>query len=161
MSKDIRQYLHYYIGQPYRYRYIDWEFHQWTVWTKLTLDRLKALDDISIDGIELALRKLEDIKEKEAIELLKHLSLIELSDCTFEVTNEDGWISVDAYYNNSVLRDGYQFDYNVLQMLTNGGEYKDLNPQTEVTHFILQRGFDLFGLISAGLAIDSATLTNK
>lgn len=155
MSKDIRQYLHYYIGQPYRYRYFDWEFHQWTVWTKLTLDRLKALDDLSIDGIELALRKLEDMTEEEKKALFQEVSLISLSDYDFEYgEDEDSWF-VNAIGAWGVVQDSIQWKQGVLWAQNNDKSFSPINPQSDVFHYLLSKGFDLFNLIEFGIAVDS------
>ena len=70
MELDVKQYLHYYIGQPVRYRYIDWEKDSWTPWCAMSIrDLEKIIDDMSLSMFEIQFRKLSSMTEEEMKEL--------------------------------------------------------------------------------------------
>jgi hypothetical protein len=102
-------------------------------------------------NIKLVLRRLEDMMADEAIELA---SLV---------------VHKDEYINVSIYRHNYTNDLMVQWgLLTQSQRADDVEYFFNATgerswsgsqfHYLLQQGFDLFGLIDAGLAIDAKTL---
>lgn len=61
--KEIKDYLHLYLGVRHRYKWAD--SGNWTVWTELTANRLSRLDDYSISEIQLELRPLSSMTSEE------------------------------------------------------------------------------------------------
>lgn len=152
--KQLKDYLHYYLyGNIYEVgvstsQLIGIGDCYYTIKTKqgnpLTLsDRAE---------IKLVLRRLEDMTEGDLKEMITRLSLIDLSGCEFEY---------DQYWVNAI-RKGVVVDCLSIEM---NGQIDMMhythatNPQAEAFHYLLSKGFDLFGLIDAGLAIDAKTLT--
>lgn len=160
--KDIRDYLKYYIGQP--------------VWIRKNFEGNDVVDTLTgkmveedIDMFELSdgksykpiLRKLESMSEDEMIEMLKHFSKIDLSNCIFEFSEDEGddhaW--VNGIENGQVVDclDINLFDHTVMMM----DDYREVTitlPQSETFHYLLSRGVDLFQLIENNLAVDKATI---
>lgn len=138
----IAEYLKYYIGAQFRVHYIDNSLEEWTVWVTLTPLRLAKLDDASIDNIQLQLRKLEDMTDEECIK----------------------WAELGFYEPHTVKRASIpynslevEFDFYMGDDLHSGT--MSLRSQTaQQFHYLLSKGFDLFGLIPAGLAIDAKTI---
>lgn len=138
MDKQLKDYLHYYIGHvDYRVKYIDGS--SWTVWSKLTPGRYaRAVEDHSVEKIEIVVRKLESMTEDEWQEIRFHLSAdIVAAVPIIKWQDRPRWVVV--------LENRIQT--NTLKFL-DGIE-------------LIKRGFDLFGLIDAGLAVDKDTLENN
>jgi len=117
------------------------------------------------DSIKPILRPISDLtKEIEVngkkfvpiVEIIKKVSLIDLSDCFFDVFFEDGHYSVNAETaNRSRVLDCIYFDGNIFSAIDNGGDFDYLNPQTEAYEFLDKLHFDWkYSLIEKGLAID-------
>jgi hypothetical protein len=123
--KEIKDYIHLYINSEakYRVRYVDSEDGKWSVWLKLTPKRLDQLEDASIEKVEYAIRRLEDIteEEKKQCELLNVCEKIGDEHATYQIT----WETPNTF------------------------------------HYLLKQGFDLFGLVDAGLAVDAKTIQPK
>lgn len=93
--------------------------------TKLTLsDRA---------DIKLVLRRLEDMKENEAIEFLKHA----IPGAEYITHNE-----------HAVIWQSQGSRSEIFYLFGSPGGF----------HYLLSKGFDLFGLIDAGLAVDVKTV---
>jgi hypothetical protein len=145
MEKKLSDYLHYYLGCDY--------------WTNNSQGNLnaKTLPDV-IDmckrdkGVQLHLRRLEDMTDEEAIDLVRR------------VVHEDEYINVSTYRHNHTNDLMVQWG-----LLTHAQRADDVEYFFNATgerswsgdqfHYLLQQSFDLFGLIDAGLAIDAKTLT--
>jgi hypothetical protein len=91
------------------------------------------VDMVFTDSIKLVLRRLEDMTEGEAIDFLKHA----ITGGEYIAHNEYAVI----WQSNGSRSDIY---------------YLFCPPSG--FHYLLQQGFDLFGLIEAGLAVDAKTL---
>lgn len=155
--KDINEVIHLYINSDARYRikYVDsWE---WTVWTKLTEKRYRQLDDKSIENVEYAVRRLSDMTEQE----MKGIWEV-IFQKTFHQNGTIRWIEKEDHssckrwvMSSGVERVGIELSGRVWAD-SDLSNYK-FNPHL-VTHYLLKQGFDLFGLIDAGVAIDSNTI---
>lgn len=68
---QLKEVIHFYINSDIlvSVKYID--NPNYTVWTKLTENRYRKLDDKSIEDTKYAFRRLEDMTEDEAVTLLK------------------------------------------------------------------------------------------
>ncbi|HYK57171.1 MAG TPA: hypothetical protein VEV15_11940, partial [Flavisolibacter sp.] len=100
-------------------------------------------------NVQLQLRRLEDMKEEEAIELVRL------------VVHEDEYINVTTYLHN--FTNGLMVGWGLVKGRIN--EVTDYFNATgerswsgDQFNYLLQKHFDLFGLINAGLAVDSKTI---
>jgi hypothetical protein len=155
-------YLHYYIGCDY--------------WTNNSQGNLnaKTLPDV-IDmcergkGVQLHLRRLEDMTEEEAIAVHR-----EATKTPFLPANKDEY-DVTYIKDKRDVCSIQVVDLRMPKMYTNINIDGDVlvyiheqnnNPkicervanQNHITHYLLQNHFDLFGLVDAGLAIDAKTI---
>lgn len=120
--KEIKEYLPYYIGQRFRYRYVDWDKDSWSPWTILNGRDIEKMSDLSIDKIELECRKLSSMTEDESIE----------------------YVEIDRKYR-----------------LVKTADWAGVKMEAEKTHYLLKKGFDLFGLIEKNLAIDKVSIIKE
>lgn len=138
----LQDYLHYYIGckmirsslpqnKPYT-------LHPEAIWEAVEF------------GDRPILRRLQDIKDEDLKAMITRLSIVNLDNCEFEY---------DQYWVNAI-RNGVVVDCLSIEL---NGQIDMMqcthatNPQLEAFHYLLSEGFDLFGLIDAGLAIDQKT----
>lgn len=157
MNKDIKNYLHYYLGNR-----VKWGSAP-SVMSLVGFDeewvKLKRPKDGKIftvdknDRIKLYLRPLFSMTEEDLIGCLKVVSLYDLSNAVYESQLSDdedfhGELFVNAYTGTGVVVDYYAIDTLKMQF------------EPEVFHYLISKGFDLFGLIPAGLAIDDSTLND-
>jgi hypothetical protein len=64
--KELKDFIHLYLGAKVRYTYYDYEENTWTVWEQLTTNVLnKITTDWSIKDIQIQLRKLSDMTDEE------------------------------------------------------------------------------------------------
>jgi len=152
MEKKIQNYLHLYLGCEYRIRYIDYQVGEYTVWSKLTAARLSKLEDLSIAEIQIQLLPLSDITEEEMKELW-HIVFKRPFHPTGRILSS---YLQDKKNPRWILMSGVER----LGIQLNGDIWADsdlhnwpMNPHLN-TMYLLKQGFDLFGLIEAGLAID-------
>lgn len=182
MEKNIKDYLHLYLGCKVRHRYVDYDQGSWSIWYELKATDLdKLLFDHSIDGIEIQLRKLSDMTEEY------FLSLFEISTGSYEniVVNEcKRWSTCELYvrlgYGQFIfgfwkhpkpdvrLEVGISFfikEYLIEDGLEiNGTELKETQShfnkenmaiafnQSVIFNKLRKDGFDCDGLIESGLA---------
>lgn len=140
LTKDIKDYLHLYVNSEAKYQvqYVDYA-NEWTAPVKLTPNRYYHLDDASICSIKLTLRRLEDMTEGEAREF-----------CRLEGWGED--------LENVVVLDGCIDFKRVIGSRTESCVTRFTRCRPAMFVWLLSKGFDLFDLIPAGLAIDKKTL---
>lgn len=109
-------------------------------------------DDMSEDcRIKPILRRLEDMTEDEAINLVSFPVGYEILKVFKEpqgITFDYKWRDSNPKLNND---DGYSYS-------GTGVSFRSKHWTPIQFHYLLSRGFDLFGLINAGLAIDSKTV---
>lgn len=91
--------------------------------------------------IKPILRQLEDITKEEMREIV-------LMNYMIHNTLQDV-----AYFENSIMFGTTGF--------TGGGKIKLDKLSPKLFHYLLKQGFDLFGLLDAGLAVDEKELKNK
>lgn len=65
------QILAFYLGTKFRYRYVDWEKDTWSPWTALNGRDIDKMQDLSIDKIQLQLRRLSDMNNDEREERIR------------------------------------------------------------------------------------------
>lgn len=141
MTKKIWDYMPYYIGQECRWGpkskdgyYLDYYF------AKITY-QLSVSPPPRFPIPQPILRKLSDMTEEEAKELLR----IRHPKGIYERHSS---LCIDYYWQEGHLPQGKKYEYQM-----------DLSEATpDQFHYLLSRGFDLFGLCEAGLAIDKSTL---
>lgn len=162
MKKNITPYLPYYIGQE-----IATEDEQYNspglkligisdMGCQVRDEGIGLTFYVSPDTCKLRLRPLESMTEDEAIDIFKMCSLFDLSECTFEFSeNDETWIN--ATLNGRVI-DSIQFVGDNVEMTNNDGTFSAINPISPVINYYRKIGIDCDGLIDAGLAIDK-TLT--
>lgn len=131
---NIKDYLKYYYGGPALEAVIvpgqELSFSDCTINSRTLFNIDKGLFIV-----KPILRRLEDMTEDEAIELLG----ITVPYATYHSKDHSGLYWSGAGVSSAHL----SFSY---------GDPRSF-------HYLLSRGFDLFGLINAGLAIDSKTVT--
>ena len=117
-------------------------------------------------NIKLVLRRLEDMTEEEAIAVAR-LSLFDRDkgypDCDFKARKTSVGTQLPSAYEVRIDNDWYdeviKIGFNTGNIWRCNGSTEHLHNQPKVFHYLLQRHFDLFGLIPAGLAIDIKTTT--
>ena len=161
MKKELKDYLHLFLGCKIK---------AIAKWRNYSINGMYTLNTAILNDFEVNLRSgkiickpilrpLSDMTEKEAIEVFKMVSLLDLSDCQFEFgENYTTWIN--ANLNGRVI-DSINFLGDNIEMMNNDGTYSPLNPIAPVHQYYLSKHFDLFGLIESGLAINSTTLTTN
>lgn len=94
----LSKFLPLYLGQKFRYRYVDWEKDSWSPWTILNGRDIDKIQDLSIDKIQLQLRPLSSMTEEEAIEIGWGSALA-----------FNAWIKAINQSNNQAVFSIYQF----------------------------------------------------
>jgi len=141
--KDLNNYLHLYIGSEAQYQKSFIEYPEsYTVTVKLTPKRYYQLDDLSIAKLRLILRPIYGMTEEEKEQLFDHIwpnglwaivchGKIEVIDHALDIMQE--WSDLGERVKQQDL---------------------DISKQATMFTWLLSKGFDLFGLIESGLAID-------
>jgi len=138
--KDIKDYLHLYLGCDVEADSLSDNTKRFVY--KLTPSRLRSiLEYNNYDNSKPILRNLSDMTKDEIIHffLLKGL---DYSKVTNRTSIMDNFIQIEYKCAGELLS-----DYQVATFL---------NP--EQTKYLLEKHFDLFGLINDGLAIDKTTI---
>jgi hypothetical protein len=123
---------------------------------------LSRLDDASIDKIELALRRLEDMTEDEAAPVfqLERNRNPEKGGHDFDLWKAKyGWriTRFDLMEQHLMLSFRGELHWVVDVPKLN---IQAVNNTPLIFHYLLQQGFDLFSLIDNGLAVDAKLITN-
>lgn len=173
--------LHFYFGQDIR---LTTNIEGNPVYEKLTAkviedyldDTLEALEIPDNKKLKLILRLLSDMTEDEALHLAylvinsKHLTVgaIEKDEIDIELVKDDGGNMLDAdievYIEINVRRfQGYLVigKDNSISLYQEEEEFKRIDNIALKINYLLKQGFDLFGLIESGQAIDRTTLNQK
>lgn len=155
MSKDIKDYLHYYLGCQVRIfplesdEYID-TIEGIVVGESVNFKKTGDyyFDDVNEFKIALLLRPLSDMKEDD---------VREWGDVNLEITPYGVELdSIDEFGEfTSIYPDG-----SILSRSKDDGDIRPINGGG-LFILLLKRGFDLFGLIESGLAIDKTSMTNE
>lgn len=178
---ELKDCLHYYIGCKFLFDGKQWEIFRIESTGKgsVTGKRFFATggwrhNTIWADECKLILRRLEDMTEDDMIGVLQSMVPSDMED---KPTDED--YDLEMFYND----DGLMVDADIAvgANFTCGcfdgqlgikkcGSIILFDEEEDVTrdmlintplafHYLLRQGFDLFGLIPAGLAIDAKTIT--
>lgn len=149
---NIKDYIHYYIGQSFQFDNKQWEMIAvsrklvtgWRDNTEISSTEIQVYHNEA----KLMLRRLSDMTEEEATELAK-IQTVEkrLKDVQVLLIEKDRVHYIDG---SMWQGDGVE-EYNDLYVY-----YDLLTPKQFV--YLLKQGFDLFGLLDAGLAIDAKTI---
>lgn len=123
---DIKDYLHFYIGQQVEYLEYSTLCSDLITYNNISF----LLTDESVSEIKPLLHQLKDITDDD---------LVEIYD-----------LDIDGNNDKHAGAESKLYKRNYASM--NLKEYK-------VMPFMLKKGFDLFGLIDAGLAIDAKTIS--
>lgn len=135
MMRDIKDYAHYYIGQPCLNTWFPADHDAYNAgWVLVGFNETSIkpfgleneTDSTWTDSIKPILRRLEDMTEEER-----------------QVVHNMGKL----YMNH---KDHTLPSYSLSKMWA-----------ANQTHYLLKQGFDLFGLIDAGLAVDAKTLNQQ
>lgn len=150
MSKDIKQFLHYYLGCE------GYEYSQ-TVKFKLTPERLVSILSSNIP-FKPILRPLSDMTEEEAADVYTierdRILHSPTNDVDVRQRTDFGWVVTRLDHLNVGLLIKYD---GVCYKVINEGKRPAIEPamnQPLIFHYLLSKYFDLFGLIEAGIAID-------
>lgn len=151
MSKDIRDYIHFYLGCEFANSWFP-EYHKEFSrgWKLTAIDysnprpfRLEETEDYTwTDSVKPILRKLESMTPEDIAGLAIAYGM---KDFVVTKANCEGHIIQMEYLKNGESQTDFIHWY-VYQLNAN------------VFHYLISQGFDLFGLIDAGLAIDKSTL---
>ena len=85
--------------------------------------------------------------------LLKRFSLLDLSECVFEVWGDFNNCFANAVHNGNVI-DAITFDGTVFDTMKNGGDFYSYKPQTELWSYLDTLHFDYLGWRERGLTAD-------
>lgn len=162
MDKKIEDYLHLYFGcEVFDSFKLDGKEYSQTI--KLSVSNFQWVCDCIVGGRHrLILRPLSDMTEEEVLELCKTASPVIFGDyrfakweverspheiCHWTVTNKN---SIDYFNISSTDGD--------VDIYAKDGQPDPTNIDNNYRFWYLKKGFDLFGLIDAGLAIDKTKL---
>lgn len=171
----IAEYLKYYIGAPCSFGS---EANGWIAvlddvgGCSVKLNGVPKLEYVSQDDVKPVLRKMEDMTEEEMIGLLQSMVPADMKDkpadddYDIELFHNDGGLMVD---NDVAI--GADFECicasgqiairvcGTIDYYANTNDRARLYNLPHAYHYLLSRGYDVFGLIRAGLAIDAKTLS--
>jgi hypothetical protein len=150
MQKEIKNYLPFYLGCKVFYGREIWEFIGINKPYKTNKDVFVSISIrppnkgfrsmvslCNLSDIKLILRPLSDITEEEAIDI-------------WDIMNADGGNKKELS-KYDVIEQGKSLVYSICYMA-------NIVATFALTHYLLSKNFDIFGLIGAGLAIDSTTI---
>jgi hypothetical protein len=142
----LQDYLHYYLGAAFITNNSEGEVNPKTIqFIYPMIEKNK--------GVQLVLRRLEDMTQEEAIALVKL------------VVHEDEYINVTTYRHN--LTNDLMVQWGLLtpkQRADDVASYFNATGERcwsgDQFNYLLKQHFDLFSLIPAGLAVDAKTYSN-
>jgi len=157
--KKIESYLHYYIGQKLERGGV------------ITHALLKAADEASFDAcadLKPILRRLSSMTEDEAVELVLVLfnttqleENIDSEEIQLDLAPNDGWLLVAEEMAIVIDVSCRCFEGQIgilhcgsIMLYDDDGSIQTLQNVPDAFHYLISRGFDLFGLLDAGLAIE-------
>lgn len=154
---NIKEILPYYVGRPF-----------WTSNSQgeINVHTLPYILDMIIRGVkvQLQLRRLEDMADEEATELatICYHAIYGNGELTIQQTfdSDHGYHFGAHFRDDHSDRVGFTVDVEKGVELSVNGIKLNVN-QFVATHYLLKQGFDLYGLIESGQAIDQKTLNEK
>lgn len=165
---NIKDYIHYYIGQRCLNTFFAPGHEMYNVgWILTGFDTESVhpfrLTDIEgerytwTDSVKPQLRRLSDMTEEDLKKMVNEFALIDLSNCQYEYETVEGkW--VNAIENGVVVTSLEVLDGDYVSMMHKDDEMMPMVPQSKAFHYLLKQGFDLFGIIDAGLAIGAKSI---
>lgn len=168
MDKQLKDYLHFYLGcQMYAYTlesvtngWLEKQMSknpQMGYSYELTAGNLKKTLE---DGYLPILRKLESMAEDEALHIAKNCfyhNEMRYPDSDYKVSREGNVYVVNL--NNDWFEKELRIGLSSGNIWYTKPTIEDrVHHAFDSFHYLLSRGFDLFGLCDAGLAIDKATI---
>lgn len=147
---ELKDYLHYYMGATFWTNNSEGEVNPETlrfIYPMIEKDK----------GVKLVLRRLEDMTEEERKQIWQLIigrSFPNTGDVRWFEENHSSakrWVMMSGVERVGIEMTGKVWADSDLSHIK-------FNPHL-VTHCLLQQGFDLFGLIPAGLAMDAKTIT--
>jgi hypothetical protein len=139
MTKDIKDYLHLYLMCSYQWLDGDMEWRRPEVLTAYQLNSIRQ----SGREVRLLLRPLSDMTEEEVIKYLRLKHNAYSGEYEIKLRDNGFW----WLFKTIASDEKFKFF----------GEMLD-ESNSDQFRWILSKGFDLFGLIEAGLAIDKTKL---
>lgn len=163
----LQDYAHYYIGAPCFNTWFTPDHDAYDAGWKLSGIRtdnekcymLENETDVTwVDSIALKLRRLEDMtrEDMKAIWQIIFNRPFHKNGSIVWIDKEDNGCAKRFVMSSGVERVGIEINGNV--WADSDLHHYKFSP-TIIFHYLLQQGFDLFGLIPAGLAIDIKTIT--
>lgn len=140
MEKKIEDYLHLYLGADYQWRDGDGE---WRRPQRLNTYNLNDINRyMNTDDVRLILRPLSDMTEEEKVRVaLWEFTNYKSAELTPNISDNDFF----TFRNENGMKCSVNIHY----------------LSAETTRKLLKAGFDLFGLIDSGLAIDATISPTK
>lgn len=127
----------------------------------IKFDTWQSVADVSISCVKIILRRLEDMTEEEAEQLAMIYSGAKSVERTKGVANN--WHYYFCYFGENeegelliIAADGCAWYAHYFDEDQPG--HRNIVDEHKAFHYLLRQGFDLFGLITAGLAIDIKTI---
>lgn len=170
---NIKDYIHYYIGQKFIAEYklytmhrVDYHHSEVVRGIRISDAGFERWNEFAPNEIKLILRRLEDMTEEEAIAVHR-----EATKTPFLPADKDEY-DVTYIKDKGDLCSIQVVDLRIPKIYTNinieGDVLTYVHEQNEepkivervsnqhhITHYLLKQGFDLWGLIDAGLAVDA------
>lgn len=168
---NIKDYIHYYIGCDVIYNKRRWSLFMYDVWNNEAhidiTDDSGRVEITDVGDVKPILRRLEDMTEEDMIGLLQSMVPVDMED---KPSDDD--YDLEMFYND----DGLMVDSDIIIganytcICFNGQiairecgsvimfDEKDMQRPVNIPqafHYLLKQGFDLFGLIDAGVALDA------
>jgi hypothetical protein len=157
MQKEIKDYLHLYLGCDTNYGLLEGIRDQYAYTIVSGKDTIRG----NVWDIKPILRPLSDMTDSELIEFAKiHNSDIEwyMQDGLC-IGRENIGVQQHFYFDDELFFTA-EICNNIFGQESEGDtQISNITP-FETTRLLLSKHFDLFGLIEAGLAIDKTTLTH-
>ncbi len=167
MKKELKDYIHYYLGCPLNILTGQYSHYVGAKVTGVHNDLVyfedqplgskeKYYGNCGIDNVQLLLRQLSDMTDEEAIAVAK------LGEPLIEYTHEEIDVIRDSYMIQVLWSDDGEPHRFMIQL-----RKKFLTHQTPIynyqyiTAYLIKQGFDMFDLIEAGLAVEKTILEKE
>lgn len=141
---EIAEYLPYYIGQKARVKFEGLKPNTWVITTSL----LSVLNDPMV-------------QDTQVVPILRPLATMTEDECFAAVSHNTRYRVLPEMVSNRFVSYRLQYPARRSKIIH---DYFPITPKTPAAfHYLLQRGFDLFGLIDAGLArdVNKSLIKNK
>jgi|SRR6185503_12902026 len=178
MNKEIKDYLHLYLGAKMLVEIIDHEGYNWSKPRETAIDAhaLSELYRTVWRNPTPILRPLSDMTEEVAVCVAKLIYSPNGTDYVFSFQPYDAKMYEDAAELVRVRFKGAVFADKIENLMVeiykdfscysfycreDGAHSLPMRNQHEITRYLLSKHFDLFGLIEAGLALDKTKINSQ